>query len=198
MKVLSQTEVNQWFATFSNDGDNVQCNDSELFFAHPEASCIDVEYPEKLERLPFLARYLATIGYEAADFRGAMVWFTEWGVWDPLDEAPGYRLVEAMCTAAGQPSSFETGAGYQFRADELEQAIGMLLQPMVFGWDAYFYPTWSYGQNQFFLHVSHDSFATVVTRTKEFFEKSLALLKALELNAMPGHELQVRRFCKVR
>jgi hypothetical protein len=126
-----------------------------------------------------------------------MVWFTYWGVWNPLDEAPGCRVVEALCTAVGQPVSFEAGAGYRFRADELEEAVGMLSQPMIIGWDANFYPSWSYGHDQFFLHVSHDSFVTAVTRTQEFYEKSLALLNEFDLDAKPGHELQVRRFCKI-
>ena len=44
----------------------------------------------------------------------------------------------------------------------------MLMQPMVFGFDAYYLPKWSYGTGQFFLYVSHDSFVSVVTRTREF------------------------------
>jgi len=73
----------------------------------------------------------------------------------------------------------------------------MLLQPMIFGWDAHYYPSWSYGQDQFFLHVSHDSFVSVATRTKEFYDRVLALLQKLELDAKPGHELQVKRFCRL-
>jgi hypothetical protein len=197
LRVLTKAEVKEWFAAFPRGGEFAQYDGSELFFAHPEANCIDVEYPPKVEQIPFLARYLATTGYEPVDFRGAMVWISEWGVWNPLDESPGYRIVEAMCAAAGQPMSFEAGPGYHFRADELDQAIGMLLQPMIFGWDAHYYPSWSYGQDQFFLHVSHDSFVSVVTRTKEFYDRVLALLQKLDLGAKPGHELRVRRFCRV-
>ena len=197
MKVLTKAELKQWFAAFPRGGEFAQYDGSELFFAHPEANCIDVEYPPKVERIPFLARYLATVGYDSVDFRGAMIWLSDWGVWDPLDESPGYRIVEAMCTAAGQPTSFEAAGGYHFRADELDQAIGMLLQPMIFGWDAHYYPRWSYGQDQFFLHVSHDSNVTVVTRTKEFHDRILDLLQKLELDAKPGHELRVQRFCRI-
>jgi len=197
LKVLTKAELKQWFAAFPRGGEFAQYDGSELFFAHPEANCIDVEYPPKVERIPFLARYLATVGYDSVDFRGAMIWLSDWGVWDPLDESPGYRIVEAMCTAAGQPTSFEAAGGYHFRADELDQAIGMLLQPMIFGWDAHYYPRWSYGQDQFFLHVSHDSNVTVVTRTKEFHDRILDLLQKLELDAKPGHELRVQRFCRI-
>lgn len=196
MKVLSNAEVEKWFSTFPKNDEYVHCDERGLFFTHPEANCIDIEYPPKVERLPFLARYLSAIGYEIGDFSGAMIWFTEWGVWNDLDEGPGYRIVEAIRAAAGQPMSFEAAAGQRFRADELDQAIGLLLQPMVFGWDAVYYPNWSYGTGQFFLHVSHDSFVSVVTRTKEFYERVFAQLKELNLNPMPGHEPRVHRFCR--
>jgi hypothetical protein len=173
------------------------CDEKGLFFADPEASCIDLEYPPKLERLSFFARFLATIGYEAGDFQGALLWFTEWGVWNLQEEAVGYRVVESMHRAAGQPKSFEAAPGHLFRADELQDAIGMLLQPMVFGWDAYYLPHWSYGTHQFFLHVSHDSFVSVVTRRKEFYDRVFGLLKELDLRPAPGHELQVKRFCRI-
>jgi len=196
LKVLSNAEVKQWFAGFPQGSEYVRSVDTELFFAHSEANCVDVGYPVKVEQFPFLARYLATVGYGPLDFRGAVIWITEWGVWNPLDESPGYRIVEAMCAAAGQPTSFEAGSAFRFRADELDQAIGMLLQPMIFGWDAYYYPSWSYGQDQFFQHVSHDSFATIVTRTKDFYAKVLGELAEIAINAEPGRDLQVRRFCR--
>ena len=197
MRVLSKTDVFECFAWSQNLGNEyARCDGDGLFFAHPEANCIDVEYPSKLERLPFFAHCLSSIGYEDKDFEGALLWFTEWGVWNSFDEGIGYRIVEAMRSAAGDPKPFEVAPGQSFRADELSNAIGMLLQPIVFGWDAYYFPRWSYGVPQFFLHVSHDSFVSVVTSTKEFYDRALALLKELDFEAKPGHELQRRRFCR--
>ncbi len=72
----------------------------------------------------------------------------------------------------------------------------MLMQPMVFGFDAYYLPEWSFGTGQFFLYVSHDSFVSVVTRTREFHERVFAMLNELDLNPKPGNELRLRRFCK--
>jgi hypothetical protein len=197
MKVLTDDEIQEWFARTSKLGpEYVQCDADGLFYVYPEANCIDIEYPPKLERLPFFARYLSTIGYEDWDFRGALLWVDNWGVWNPQDEGLGYRIIEAMNRSAGQQQSFESGPGHLFRADELVEATGMLLQPLVFGWDAFYMPTWSYGNCQFFLHVSHDSFITVVIRTREFYDKAFNLLKNLDQNPRPGHEVQVRRFCR--
>jgi len=197
VKVLTAPEVYESFSWSAKLGSEYAgCDDRSLFFTDPEANCIDLEYPPKLERLPFFARFLATVGYESRDFEGALLWFTEWGVWSSSDEAVGYRIVEAMHRAAGQPKSFEIGPANVFRADELQDAIGMLLQPMVFGWDAYYLPRWSYGTHQFFLHVSHDSFVSVVTWTKEFHDRVFSLLTELELRPRPGHDLRMRRFCR--
>ena len=33
--------------------------------------------------------------------------YGEWGVWNSRDEAIGYRIVESMHRAAGQPKAFE-------------------------------------------------------------------------------------------
>jgi hypothetical protein len=83
MRVLSAGEVAEWFQGFENLGiesDYAHADKDGLFFTHPEAACIDLGYPPKLERLPFFARYIATIGYEEQDFEGALLWFTPTGV----------------------------------------------------------------------------------------------------------------------
>ncbi len=51
MRVLSAEEVAEWFQGFENVGvysDYVYADKDELFFTHPEAACINVEYPPKL------------------------------------------------------------------------------------------------------------------------------------------------------
>jgi len=198
MLVLSDSETQNWLATFPpRTMEDVHFDARGPFFPDLNASCIDLEYPRKVEQLPYLARQLATIGYEEHDFRGALLCFTNWGVWNPAEEKIGYRLVEALHSAAGQPKSFEAGPGHRFRADELNETIGMLLLPMIFGWDAVYLPQWSYGTDQFFLHVSHDSYVTVVTRTKEFHDKAFDLLNGLDLRPKPGQEPRVNRFCRV-
>lgn len=198
MRTLTAAEAVESFSWSAKLGSEyAHCDGEGLFFTDPEANCIDLEYPPKLERLPFFARFIATIGYDDKDFEGALLWFTGWGIWNSRDEAAGYRVVEAMHRAAGQPKSFEVAPGHLFRGDELLDVVAMLMQPIVFGFDAYYLPRWSYGTHQFFLHVSHDSYVSVVTRTKEFHDRVFSLLKELNLNPKPGHEKRVHRFCRV-
>ena len=199
LQVLSAAELSNWFVRLPNqDTETVQYDADGPFFTNLEASCLQIEYPQKLERLPFLARTLATITYESKDFAGALLWFASWGVWNYLDEGVGYRIVEAIHSAAGQQKSFEAGPGHHFRGDELNEAIGLLLQPMVFGWDANYIPRWSYGPDQFSLRVSHDSFVTVVTRTKEFYDKAFDILTKLSLRPEKAHKVHLQRFCRAR
>jgi len=197
MQVLGAEEVVKWFQGFENlepESNYVHADKDGLFYTHPEATCLDLEYPAKLERFPFFAHCVATIGYEDQHFDGAFIWFHHWGVWN--EEGIGYRIVEGMNRGAGQPRAFEVAPGHHFRADELSDAIGMLMQPMIFAWDSFYLPVWSYGGcSDFFLHVSHDSVLTVVTRTKEFYDRVFKQLKELDLGPKSASDTRVKRFC---
>ncbi len=200
MKVLGLRQVHEWLDWFEKIQDEkseyVHSDEHGLFFTHAEANCIDLEFPPKLSRLSYFAGPLATIGYGDQYFQGALLWLTEWGVWNLSDEGTGYRIVEGMRRAAGQPRSFEVAPGHMFRSDELPDTIGMPMQPMIFGWDAYYYPRWSYGTGDVFVYVSHDSFVTIVTRTKAFYDKVFAILEKVDLHPTAANESRIRRFCR--
>jgi hypothetical protein len=200
MEVLTNPQVKEWLDRISSlpkHEERLNVDEAGPFFAYAEASCIHLDYPTKVERLPFFARNLASVGYEECHFRGALVWITEWNVWNALEEVIGYRVVESLNRASGQPCAFEVGTGHAFRADELVETVGLLLQPMVYGWDAYYLPQWAYGLDEFFLHVSHDSYVTVITRTREFHDRVFSHLEKLELHPKRSSEVHARRFCHV-
>jgi hypothetical protein len=199
MRVLTNAEVLKNFAerdTVFTGADYAQGDERGLFYTHPEASCIAVEYPSELERLPFFARYISTLGYEPWHFTGALLWIQQFGLRDEAVEGIGYRIVEQMNRAAGQTSAFEASQGHEFRADELNEAVGMLLQPMIFGWDAFYLPRWSWGTGEFFIHISEDSYVVVVTKTKAFHEKILSELKEMKYNTRVLPESWTERFCR--
>lgn len=118
MKVLTNVQGRGWFKEINHSPqegeDNVSIDETGLFFTHAEASCIRLDYPPALERLPFFARYIATLGDDDCSFRGVLMWITGWGVWNALDEGIGYRLVESLNLASGQPMSFEIASGPRF------------------------------------------------------------------------------------
>ena len=172
MKVLTMAEVAEWFASFKGWGDNyAHYDENGLYYSHPEANCIELQYPPLLEQLPFFAHYVATIGYEDKHFDGALSFVADYGRWSPFNEGMGYRIVEHINAGHGQPISFEAGRAHRFRADELVDAIGILMQPMIFAWRAFYLPSWSHGTGDFFLCVSHNSYVSVVTKTREFYDR---------------------------
>jgi hypothetical protein len=197
VRALTNDEVIKHFTerdpVFSSQ-DYAQGDERGLFYTHPEASCIAIKYPAELEKLAFFARVIATLGYEPWHFSGAFLWIHQFGIWNEAVEGIGYRIIEQMNQAAGQPSAFEVSAGHEFRADELSEAVGMLLQPMIFSWDAFYLPQWSWGTGEFFIHISHDSYLVVVTKTKAFHEKALSELAIYNPSAPP--EARIRRFCR--
>lgn len=199
MQVLTAEEVVKWFQEFENwepDSDYVHADKDGLFYTHPEASCIDLEYPAKLEQFPFFSHCVATMGYEDQHFDGALIWFYNWGVWNLSNEGIGYRIVENMNAGAGQPKSFEVAPGHRFRADELSDAIGMLMQPMIFAWESYYLPIWSYGgSSDFFLNISHHSIVSIVTRTKAFHDRVFQQLEELNFNPKAANDERRSRFC---
>jgi hypothetical protein len=54
----------------------------------------------------------------------------------------------------------------------------------------------AYGTGEFFPHVSHDSFVSVVTRTKAFYETVFQQLGKLDLKPKPGSATRTSRFCR--
>jgi hypothetical protein len=199
MRVLTNAEVLKNFAerdAVFTSADYAQGDERGLFYTHPEASCIAVEYPQELERLPFFARLISTLGYEPWHFTGALLWIHQFGLWNEAVEGIGYRIVEKMNQAAGQPSAFEVSQGHEFRADELDDAVGMLLQPMIFGWDAFYLPQWSWGAGEFFIHISHNSYVVVVTKAKAFHEKILSQLTKANYNTRAVSESRIEEFCR--
>jgi hypothetical protein len=195
MTVITEDKVADWFQGPTWQGpEHVNFDGKKLLFTHSEAACIELKYPARLDGIPFFARAIATLGHKAEEFEGARILFTQWGLWN--FEATGYRIIERMNAGAGQPASFEAVPGFHFRADELDDAIGTLLQPVIFGWDAFYVPSWWSGDD-YFLHVSHDGFIVVVTRTKEFHELALKSLEECKLEASPvGDKWPTKHFCR--
>jgi hypothetical protein len=83
----------------NQDTETVQYDADGPSFTHPEARCLQIEYPQELARLPFLGRTLPRLRMNVNTSR-ALLWLTGWGVWNYLDEGIGYRIVEAIHSAA--------------------------------------------------------------------------------------------------
>lgn len=194
MTVLTEAKVAEWCRGPGWEGpERVSFDGKGFFFTHPEAACLEVKYPANLDGIPHFVRAIAAIGHEAQEFQGALILFTEWGIWN--FEATGYRIIERMNAGAGQPASFEEAPGHHFRADEFTEALGTLLQPIIFGWDAFYVPSW-WDDDDYFLQVSHNGYIIVVTRTKQSYERVLKGLEECKLETKPVDPSNATRFCR--
>ena len=88
---------------------------------------------------------------------------TTWGVWSPWVEDVGKKIVSALHS---QPKPFHIYPGHLFDANELLEAVAFLVQPILMGWDAYYYPMFKTSDSDFFVKISHDAYADVVPATE--------------------------------
>jgi len=195
LTVLTEAKLADWRLGPEWQGPEYVNFDSKgFFYTHPESACFNLEFPPNLDGIPCFVRTIATIGHEAQELQGAKISFTQWGIWNY--EATGYRIIERMNAGAGQPASFEEAPGHQFRADELTEALGTLLQPIIFGWDAFYVPSW-WDNDDYFLHVSHDGYVVAVTRAKQSYDKALKYLEECKIEPKLASRIDVARFCRV-
>jgi hypothetical protein len=196
MKVLTAEMVTKSLDWCKDLGDvYVKYDGKRLYYTHPETASFDVAFPKSVDQLPDFVRGLAALCSEEKHFDGAKIWFTDAGIWDEFVEGIGYQILESINTAAGQPMSFWEARGYHFRADQLHKALGVLIQPMVFGWDAYYLPLWSWGGcSEYFLHVSHDHYVSVTTRSKDFHDRAIKTLAEQDLDFVLDRNGRISRY----
>src|SRR3974390_2027598 len=155
----------------------LRCEERNLWFADAQAQSIRVDLRVKEpHQLICLARLVAHLGDEEADFDHGYLWVTTWGVWNHHDEAIALKTLEQFRRSYGESRSIEAAPGTYFRHDEFKESVACLVQPMLVGWDAYYVPAWAWGSLDYFVTISHDSFLDIETRTPEMYEKARRIL----------------------
>lgn len=157
--------------------DELRVEEHRVFFNDSYGSLRLALQLKETFQLAHVALLLAALGYNQADFRGAYLWITTWGVWGPPEEAEGLKILEQFRRSYGENRSLELAPGSSFRDDEFIESVCCLLQPMLIGWDAYYVPRWSYGHIDYFVAVSHDSFVQIHVRTKEKYGECLEIFR---------------------
>ncbi len=174
---LTKDEVRSTLAAY----EELRCEGDNLSFVDPGAGRIAVDLRVKEpHQLVYLARLVANLEREATHFSHAHLWVTTWGVWNSQEEAIGFKTLEQFRRSYGENRSLEVAPGHSFRHNEFEESVCCLLQPMIVGWDAYYVPRWNCGDFDYFVAVSHDSFADIVVRTAEGYVKAMQVLKTHE------------------
>jgi hypothetical protein len=188
MRVATDAEVME-LLTDSKWNSGIKVDGTNLYYESPEANCIKLKFPDLPGRAAYFSSRAAGLGLggDETQFQGALLWitFSELGSLAPI----GWKLVEKMRQGFGENRPLQTARAHYFRIDELLDLRAFLLPCFVFGWDAYLIP---FGRNDIFVHVSHDEYWGVVSRTRGAHDSMVAELKDLNPTESPGMR---SRFC---
>jgi hypothetical protein len=190
MHVLNDDEVrkflanNEWHFRIKADG-------TSLRYADSEANCIELKFPETPGTAVYHAWLASRLGIvdNESQFSGALLWITFSSIGSPGLVQTGWKLVEKMRQGYGENRSLQIANGHFFRSDELVDLNAFLLPCYIFGWDAYLVPS---NSSDFFIHISHDEYWGVVTRTQEAYAMRLPELK--DINPIESPAMR-KRFC---
>lgn len=176
MRVVTDAEMQESLSHFPE----LRVEAKTLGFHSAQSKIINVDLRvAEPHQLVWLARLAASLTEAERDFRGAYLWITRWGVWDPNVEAVGFNTLERYRQGFGENRSLTTAPAHLFRHDELLSSVSCLVQPMLVGCDAYYIPQTASGDFEHFLFVSHDSFLEIHTRTDKAHHDASQRLEAL-------------------
>jgi len=181
-EVLNLLSDERWNCGIKADG-------TSLYYDSAEANCIELKFPDLPGRVAYFSSRASRLGIpcDETHFHGALLWITysELGSLAPI----GWKLIEKMRQGFGESRSLQTARAHFFRSDELLDLRAFLLPCFVFGWDAYLVP---FGNNDFFVHISHDEYWGVVSKTRKAYNTLFAELDDLSPKESPSMR---RRFC---
>ena len=176
-------DANSWATGIKVDGDRI-C------FEDLEANALYLRFPETPLRATYYARLVAMLGVEEESmFYGALLWITLSDIGSPQLEKTGWNMIEMMRRGFGEIRPLAAAPGHSFRNGAVVDFAAFILICFVFGWDANIVPS---GGN-FFIHISHDEYWTVITRNRETHLEMLEMLK--ELDPVESHQSMLSQFC---
>src|SRR5262245_52309573 len=158
MKSLSKDEVLAWVSRQPH----VVASEKSIRFSSEGQDVVHFHYPTGEGQLAYFARYLTTLHHDESTFAGALLWITEWGVWSDWPGAVGYKAVAMLRGELESEANFMETPGQLFIETELLQCAIFLLQPILFGWDAYYCPLFKDRATDFILKVSHDAYVDII------------------------------------
>src|ERR1051325_8459418 len=87
-----------------------------------------IKLPDNPYRGVALAR-MCFPGRVNSPFKGAMVWFREWGVWNKVDEETGMQTVQRLRAALGETRPLIEAPGHLFSVQEFPDARAFWNEP---------------------------------------------------------------------
>jgi hypothetical protein len=145
MKALTTMEARKWCL---QDAAGLRVTrDDTLRYKHPREHKFFITAPTEHHDIVVLTRAILLFQGEG-DFSGGFIWLQRWDIGSPQIVRVGWRILEDIRRAHGEPRSLETAPAQFFRDDELVELHAFLVQVVAFGWLADFVPC----ARRFFLH----------------------------------------------
>jgi hypothetical protein len=157
MRALTNHEVVAWVASQPD----LVVDERELRFPPSDVEPLHFHFPMKEGQLLYFARLLASLHHDETTFAGALLWITQTGVWGKFVEDIGHRTMRLL-RAGGSQNVLRENPAQLFGEHELLDAVIFLLQPILVGWDAYYYPIFKDARSDFLVKISHDAYADVM------------------------------------
>ncbi len=143
----------------------------QMYLSFPTQNrCIAIQTPAAAMRLVALARLLLLASGEDQDdsnFDGCLLWLRDWEIGSPELESVGWRVLQCLRGTSGAIASLQAAPASLFSQDEIVDAHVALVQPLTFGWDAYFVSA----SGQSFGFVSHHDLTYFVARTEGMLQR---------------------------
>lgn len=138
------------------------------FYDTPEARTTRIDFPKSAGEFAYLASSLAFQNVdEHCNWGGGTLVYDDWGVGDINGNLAGYQMVERIRSTFGELRPFHYAPVHRFREDERHLLTSFILAALVYGWDAYYIPTYE----GWFAHISHDGYCAIATKRTEDFER---------------------------
>lgn len=161
------------------------------YYEHPDSACVEIPWPSTSGEFASFATTLPLLSdMDVAEWGGGTLVYTDWDIWDQDASLAGYQMVERIQMSFSEHRPFGVAPAFEFRADERLLMANFVLAAMIYGWDAYYFPRYS----GYFVHISHDEYACLVTETSEVFERTSK--RFLDNPELGYRRIENPRFCR--
>src|SRR6266540_280344 len=134
MQILRADEARSWCAQRSVEVGR----HNRLSYALSVSPQIEILSPEACPRLIALAYSLVAYP-EVEEFRGCLLWITQWGIWSDDSERVAMRMLNGLRPPTPDVTLSQAPA-HLFTAGEFADAHAFLAHPFLFQWDAWMVP----------------------------------------------------------
>jgi hypothetical protein len=158
--ILNDEQMKFWLG---ERGIQIAANGRSMYFAADGASGFMVPFPEHIGGIHhFLGSILPQPDADVY-CHTSLIWVTERGIFSPVNDLVGIKLVRQMCVSYGQYPSFDDHLRFLFDPTEDLDTHAMLSVMLVSGWDVFVVPA----DRRRFVFLSHVGCADVVARSQD-------------------------------